>query len=192
MEGQCVGSSCGETTCGAGQECRDGQCIVTDCTDVVCSTSFSCRNGVCYPVDCSGTVCLGHELTVVLTGSGSGSVTSRPSAIACPKACRALLEEGTTLTLDAVPAPGSKLVGFTGACSASPCQVTMSADRTVTATFARVETFTAMGTTTAAGRLSGGALKLEAQVGSAVSPQVAAGGGMKLEVGSHLAPGQQR
>ena len=77
-----------------------------------------------------------HTLTVGLAGNGSGTVTG--SSISCPSACSHSYVEGTTVQLTATAAPGSKFAGWSeGGCSTSgPCNVTISSDAQVQATFA--------------------------------------------------------
>jgi PKD repeat protein len=76
-----------------------------------------------------------HELTVALAGSGSGSVSG--TGIACPGTCSHIYPAGESVALTAVPAAGSTFSGWSGGgCGGSgACAVTMSADRSVTATF---------------------------------------------------------
>ena len=77
-----------------------------------------------------------RTLDVTLAGSGSGSVTSVPAGIACPGDCTEDYASGTPVALTATSAPGSYFVGWSGACSGSAgCDLTMSVDRAVTATF---------------------------------------------------------
>ena len=77
------------------------------------------------------------RLTVNLTGSGSGTVTSNPSGISCPGTCAADFASGTTVTLTAAPTNGSTFNGWSGGgCTGTgPCIVAMVGDPTVTATF---------------------------------------------------------
>jgi Fe-S cluster biogenesis protein NfuA len=76
-------------------------------------------------------------LTVTKAGAGAGTVSSDPPGItACSSTCTANFAPGTVVTLTATPQSGSTFVGWGGACSgAGSCQVTMDANRAVTATF---------------------------------------------------------
>ena len=72
-------------------------------------------------------------LGVTVTGSGS---VSNGGSISCPGSCSASFSSGTVVTLTATPASGSLFSGWSGACTGSGnCVVTMSAARSVTATF---------------------------------------------------------
>ncbi len=76
-------------------------------------------------------------LTVSKTGAGTGTVTSDPAGIDCGPICTHAFEHGTSVTLTAAPADGSVFTGWSGACSGTgTCQLTMSADHSVTANFA--------------------------------------------------------
>jgi sugar lactone lactonase YvrE len=80
----------------------------------------------------------GFLLSVGLAGAGTGAVASDVPGIGCPPACGQTYVLGTIVTLSPAPAPGSAFVGWTGACvGAGPCVVLMTADRAVTALFAR-------------------------------------------------------
>jgi uncharacterized repeat protein (TIGR01451 family) len=87
-------------------------------------------------VTVSGTPPTTHHLTVTRAGSGSGTVTSSPSGINCGSTCAADFTSGATVGMMATPAAGSTFAGWSGACTGTGgCTVTMSADRSVTATF---------------------------------------------------------
>jgi len=75
-------------------------------------------------------------LTAAVSGS-PGVVTSDVGGISCPPTCSASLENGVKATLTAEPAAGQRLLAWGGACTgAGPCEVTMDAAKSVTATFA--------------------------------------------------------
>lgn len=74
---------------------------------------------------------------VTVTKSGTGSITSSPAGIDCGGVCTDLFAAGTTVTLFAVPPPGSVIL-WSGACSGSgsSCRLTdIPGPRNVTATF---------------------------------------------------------
>ena len=77
-----------------------------------------------------------RTLTVALAGAGAGTVGG-PGGIVCPGAsCSRRFPGSQVQMLRADPAPGTGFAGFTGACTGTAtCQVTMDADKTVTATF---------------------------------------------------------
>jgi hypothetical protein len=77
-----------------------------------------------------------YALTVQPGGTGAGTVSSTPAGISCGTTCSASYASGTTVTLTAAPAAGSTFASWAGACTgAAACVVTMTAARTVTATF---------------------------------------------------------
>lgn len=77
------------------------------------------------------------SLSVILGGSGSGTVFSSPAGISCGIACSAQFLYGTTVTLTAEANIGTIFFGWTGACSgANPeCVVNINDDLTVNAAF---------------------------------------------------------
>jgi uncharacterized repeat protein (TIGR02543 family) len=79
-----------------------------------------------------------YTLAVSKAGAGTGTVTSNVGGINCGSTCSATYDSGTTVTLTAFPGIYSKFTGWTGACTnaSGTCTVTMSASRSVTATFA--------------------------------------------------------
>ncbi len=77
-----------------------------------------------------------YILTVLKSGTGSGTVTSSPAGINCGSDCSESYNPGTIVTLTATQDAGSTFAGWSGACSGTgQCSVTMNADQTVTATF---------------------------------------------------------
>jgi fimbrial isopeptide formation D2 family protein len=84
-----------------------------------------------------GAIVLRYDLSVSLTGSGTGSVSSSPAGIACGSDCTEPYDSGTVVTLTAAPSIGSTFGAWSGACSGTlvTCDVTMDQARNVTATF---------------------------------------------------------
>ena len=82
------------------------------------------------------TIVVGQTLTVIKTGTGTGTVTANSGAINCGSTCSDVYP-GTTVTLTAAPAVGSTFVGWSGSsCSGTgTCVVTVDAAKTVTAQF---------------------------------------------------------
>jgi hypothetical protein len=95
-------------------------------------------------------------LTVVKTGSGSGTVTSEPSGINCGADCSDAYPQGMAVTLAASPAADSTFTGWSGGgCSGTgTCQVIMNADTTVTAAFTAVRTLTVTKSGTGSGTVT--------------------------------------
>ncbi|HEX6667373.1 MAG TPA: hypothetical protein VF081_12345 [Solirubrobacterales bacterium] len=77
-----------------------------------------------------------HALTVTKAGSGAGSVFSSPAGINCGPTCLVSFKDGTLVTLTAMADAGSTFAGWGGVCSGTgTCVVTLSAAKSVTATF---------------------------------------------------------
>ena len=75
-----------------------------------------------------------YPLSVSLSGTGSGTVTSNPTGINCGSDCSQSYASGTVVTLTATPASGSVFSGWSGTgCTGGV--VTMSAARSCAATF---------------------------------------------------------
>jgi hypothetical protein len=84
-----------------------------------------------------------YPLEVGVAGSGTGSVASDVGGINCGATCTANYNDGTLVTLTATPGSGSTFSGWSGDCSGTgTCTVTMSAARSVTATFGPPQTLT--------------------------------------------------
>ena len=88
-------------------------------------------------------------LTVQLTGTGSGTVTSTPAQVNCTSGtCPYQVGTGTTLLLHAEPANGSTFTGWSNACTGTTdCSLLMSGAKTAVANFTvnRVLTVTMAG-----------------------------------------------
>jgi hypothetical protein len=77
-----------------------------------------------------------YALNVTREGAGSGTIVSLPGGIDCGTLCSASYTAGSVVTLIAAPVAGSTFIGWNGACSGTDaCQVTLSADQSVSATF---------------------------------------------------------
>ena len=75
-------------------------------------------------------------LTVTKLGNGEGTVASSPSGISCGNDCSEAYNSGASVSLTADPASGSTFAGWSGDPDCSDGMVTMSADRSCTASFA--------------------------------------------------------
>lgn len=75
-------------------------------------------------------------LTVTLSGSSTGTVSSSPSGIACAPTCSASFGAGTIVTLTPAPAKGALFAGWSGGCTGTgQCKLKMTAAKSVTAIF---------------------------------------------------------
>ena len=80
-----------------------------------------------------------HLLKVIKGGTGSGTVVSTPAGINCGTECEASFDHGTSVTLKGTPAAGSQAATWSGCDSvngSNECVVSVTAAKTVTATFA--------------------------------------------------------
>jgi YVTN family beta-propeller protein len=73
--------------------------------------------------------------TISRAGTGSGTVTSSPAGISCGTDCTESYSNGTMVTLTATADPGSTFAGWSGDSDCSDGQVTLTANKTCTATF---------------------------------------------------------
>jgi PASTA domain-containing protein/List-Bact-rpt repeat protein len=75
---------------------------------------------------------------VTKAGAGAGTVTSSPAGITCGSTCVAVFSNGTSVTLTARAGARSRFQGWSGDCSGrSSCVLSMTANHSVKATFAR-------------------------------------------------------
>jgi len=101
-------------------------------------TGYMTGNVVCFTSSGGGGVL--PALTLTFAGNGSGTVTSSPPGLSCasPTPCLAQAQNGAIVTLTANPISPSTFGSWANCDSApgtNPCTVTMTANRTVTATF---------------------------------------------------------
>lgn len=76
-------------------------------------------------------------VTVLKSGSATGTVTDNMGAIDCGAVCSASYANGTVLTLSATPGAGNLFTGWLGACTGTgPCSLTIDDSNTLIATFA--------------------------------------------------------
>jgi len=116
----------GSTFAGWGGACTgNATCVVTMSQARSVSATFNTSTGTSY------------TLSVTRAGTGTGAVSSNPAGISCGSTCSAPFNSGTTVTLSASVASNSTFAGWSGACagSATTCTVSMTAARSVTATF---------------------------------------------------------
>ena len=86
----------------------------------------------------------GVTLAVSKAGTGSGRVVSNPGGINCGATCSVIFGSGAVVVLTAVVDPGSTFTSWSGCDTVSnnKCTVTLTAARSVTATFDLVPQFT--------------------------------------------------
>ncbi|MDX6284819.1 MAG: hypothetical protein QOG53_304 [Frankiales bacterium] len=75
-------------------------------------------------------------LTVTVDGNAGGSVASQPAGIDCGATCSYAFDYNGSVTMTATPTAGATFDGWAGDCTGTAdCVLTMSDDRSVTATF---------------------------------------------------------
>jgi uncharacterized protein (DUF2141 family) len=105
-----------------------------------CSVTMSAAQSVTATFNLSSGT---YTLTVTKAGNGSGTVTSYPVGISCGADCSENYNAGTAVTIAQVVTAGSTFAGWSGACTGTgACSVTMSAAKSVTATFNLIPTYT--------------------------------------------------
>ena len=132
-------TDCGGVTCdGQGHLCADG---------LKCSSGGDCTSGLC---DATNHVCDTTD-TLTINHTGGGTVSTNPlgitGGISCGPACTTASDrykQNTSVSITATNGGGWVFSSWSGDCSGStsPCMVTMSTARTVTATFAATVTVT--------------------------------------------------
>jgi len=110
------------------------------------NTRFGGFSNACSGSSCSFTMPAGnatanaqfvkqYTVSVTVGGSGTGTVTSTPSAISCPGTCSASFDELTSVSLSAAP-NGGATYAYSVDCSGTSCSfASLSQNESVTATF---------------------------------------------------------
>lgn len=101
-----------------------------------CSGKNVCNLTVTGPESVSASFVSGKTLTVSMSGTGNGTVTSNPAGINCPTTCSATFPANTQVSLSETPGANDIFSSWSGACNGtSTCTVTVSSDDSVTASF---------------------------------------------------------
>jgi hypothetical protein len=133
-----------------------------------CSGTGTCTVTMDSDQDVTANFTGSETLLVTVGGAGTGKVTSSPTGISCPPTCSASYDGGTPVTLTAAAGAGSTFAGWSGGtCSGTTptCNVTMDADKSVTATFVTNPTLTVTSTVA-----SGAAGKVTSDTGGISCP----------------------
>jgi GH25 family lysozyme M1 (1,4-beta-N-acetylmuramidase) len=87
--------------------------------------------------DLAASAMFGYPVEVSREGTGAGTVSSSPAGVDCGSTCRGVFVAGSMVTLTATPDSASTFGGWGGACAGSvpSCQVTLSGEMQVDATF---------------------------------------------------------
>lgn len=139
----------GEGTVGGGGSYPAGTQVTPTATPNASSSFIGWIPGICgtpfaltADTTCTANFALiNYNLTV--SRSGSGTVASTPAGINCGSDCSELYVVGIAVSLTATPATGYSFSGWSGACTGTgPCSLTLSAARSVTATFKALPKYT--------------------------------------------------
>ncbi|MEI6108020.1 MAG: DUF1566 domain-containing protein [Opitutae bacterium] len=85
-----------------------------------------------------GVIPQAETFRLLVSKTGSGTVTSLPASIDCGASCSASFTRNASVTLTATPDSGYRFTSWSGNCSGTAaCALTMSADKTVLANFRR-------------------------------------------------------
>src|SRR5437867_2445063 len=103
-----------------------------------CTGSGGCSITMDAAKSVTATFTLKPVLTVAMSGTGAGSVTSSPAGINCGADCSEPYNPNVVVSLTAIPSQGSVFDTWSGACAGqgNPCAVTMDSAKAVTAAFA--------------------------------------------------------
>ena len=101
-------------------------------------------NEVCAVADATITTASTITVSVSETGTGAGSVVSSPAGINCGTTCSGTYASGSSVTVSATPASGSRFDGWTsgGCAGTAPCTIVGNTAVTITASFSLLPTST--------------------------------------------------
>ena len=90
---------------------------------------------------CVGTRVNSPQISVKVSGSGTGTITSMPNGISCPNKCSVPFDAGTSIILTETPGGASAFSGWSGPCAGmgTTCTLTLNGDVTVTAGFHKAD-----------------------------------------------------
>ena len=74
------------------------------------------------------------RLSLVVTGDGAGTITIDGDPMVCRGSCEFLVGDGDTLTVQAMPTPTTRILGWSdagAACSGTECAITIAGDTTI-------------------------------------------------------------
>ena len=126
-------------------------------TSSVCSGTAACTLTMTAAATVGATFTqITYPLTVSKQGTGTGTVSSAPTGIACGGTCSTNYNAGTGVVLTAAAASGSTFAGWSGACTgtASTCTVSMNAAKSAVANFTVIPSFVLTTTTTGQGTIA--------------------------------------
>jgi hypothetical protein len=100
-----------------------------------CTGTRACKTKMNSSKSVTANFAVKRKLTISRTGLGT--VTSNPMGISCGTSCAKGYPAGTSVMLTATPAPGQAFLGWSGACTgtALQCTVTLTSNRKVGAAF---------------------------------------------------------
>jgi len=106
-----------------------------------CSGAAGCQVTMDSDKTVAASFVVGVNLTVNITGGGSGTVTSSDNTLSCTNAagtCSSVYIPGSSISLTATPSGSSIFGSWSGACTGTDpnkCSIALKSDETVTATF---------------------------------------------------------
>jgi uncharacterized repeat protein (TIGR02543 family) len=121
-----------------------------------CSGSGACTVSVSQARAVTATFAARPPVTLKVTRTGAGSVTSSPSGINCGSTCSHAYGYGTSVTLTAHPTSTTVFTGWSGACTGTgtTCHLSMTAALTATAKFAAIKVLTVTKAGTGSGQVT--------------------------------------